>query len=254
MASFQLRDNIIQSITEKLQQFSFIRKQSYNIPKEKIASNQLMEICKAIKKEKKSLSSTVLKRQQSKYQRDNITIFDHPRKKRRFRKSKRRHHNNQRKLLYREKERKIIEEAKTTCPDQNAINLSNKDLSHAEQSLLRKGPSFIPTPTDIKWYNLRRDFDSFVNKLRYRVSKPAETSSINVNHTSNISNSLVRQLGNPPIEAKSSNVNFNKEKTNISSLEAFIELLEKDLFKPSNYSKIKGNITTEEEKANKTTS
>ena len=80
MASFQLRDNIIQSITEKLQQFSFIRKQSYNIPKEKIASNQLMEICKAIKKEKKSLSSTVLKRQQSKYQRDNITIFDHPRK------------------------------------------------------------------------------------------------------------------------------------------------------------------------------
>ena len=119
-----------------------------------------MEICKAIKKEKKSLSSTVLKRQQSKYQRDNITIFDHPRKKRRFRKSKRRHHNNQRKLLYREKERKIIEEAKTTCPDQNAINLSNKDLSHAEQSLLRKGSSFIPTPTDINWYNLRRNFDS----------------------------------------------------------------------------------------------
>ena len=33
------------------------------------------------------------------------------------------------------------------------------------------------------------------------------------------------------------------------SLEAFIELLEKDLFKPSNYSKIKGNITTEERKA-----
>ena len=212
MASFQLRDNIIQSITEKLQQFSFIRKQSYNIPKEKIASNQLMEICKAIKKEKKSLSSTVLKRQQSKYQRDNITIFDHPRKKRRFRKSKRRHHNNQRKLLYRKKERKIIHKAKTTCPDQNAINLSNKDLSHAEQSLLRKGSSFIPTPTDINWSNLRRNFDSFVNKLRYRVSKPAETSSINVNHTTNISNSLVRQLGNPPIEAKSSNVNFNKRK------------------------------------------
>ena len=166
-----------------------------------------------------------------------------------MRKSKRRNHNNQRKLLCREKERKIIEEAKTTCPDQNAINLSNKDLSHAEQSLLRKGPSFIPTPTDIKWYNLRRDFDSFVNKLRYRVSKPAETSSINVNHTTNVSNLLVRQLGNSPIEAKSSNVNFRKEKTNISSLEVFIELVEKDLFKPSNYNKIKGNITTEERKA-----
>ena len=127
--------------------------------------------------------------------------------------------------------------------------MRNRDLSHAGQSLLREGPSFIPIPTDINWYNLRRDFDSFVNKRRYRVSKPAETSSINVSHATNISNSLVRQLGNPPIEAKSLNVNFRKEKTNISSLEAFIELVEKDLFKPSNYSKIKGNITTEERKA-----
>ena len=59
-ASFQLRDNIIQSITEKLEQFSFIRKESYNILKEKISSNQLTEICKAIKKEKESLSSTIL--------------------------------------------------------------------------------------------------------------------------------------------------------------------------------------------------
>ena len=127
--------------------------------------------------------------------------------------------------------------------------MSNKDLSHAEQALLKKGPSFIPTPTDINWHNLRRDFDSFVNKLRYRVSKPAETSSINVNHTTNVSNLLVRQLGNPPIEAKSSNVNFRKKKTNISRLEPFIDLFEKDLFKPFNYSKIKGNITTGERKA-----
>ena len=102
------------------------------------------------KKEKESLSSTILRKQQSKYQRDNITVFDHPQKTRRFRKSKRRHHNNQRKLLYREKQRKVTEVPKITCPDQNAINLSNKELSHAEQSLLRKSPSFMPTPADIK--------------------------------------------------------------------------------------------------------
>ena len=88
-------------------------------------SNQLTEICKAIKKEKESLSSTILKRQQSKYQTDNITIFDHPRKNRRFRKSKRRQHNNQQKLLHRVKERKFIEETKTAYPDQNPINSSN---------------------------------------------------------------------------------------------------------------------------------
>ena len=103
---------------------------------------------------------------------------------------------NQRKLLYREKERKIIEIAETTCPDQNAMNLSNKELLRAEQAFLWKNPSFIPTPTDINWYSLRHDFDGFINKLRYLLSKPADTSSINVNHTTNISSSLVRQLGN----------------------------------------------------------
>ena len=120
-------------------------------------------------------------------------------KNRKFRKSKRRHHNNQRKLLYPEKERKVIEAAKTICPNQKAVNLSKKELSHGEQSLPRKGPSFIPTPTDINWYSLRRDFDSFVKKLRYLVSKPAENNSINVNHRKNIPNSLIRQLGNLPI-------------------------------------------------------
>ena len=66
----------------------------------------------------------------------------------------------------------------------------------------------------------------------------------------NMLNSLVCQLGDLPIEAKSSNVNFEcKEKTNLSSLEAFIELVEKDLFKPSNCNKINRNTTTEERKA-----
>ena len=92
------------------------------------------------------------------------------------------------------------------------------------------------------WYSLRRDFDSFVNKLRYRVSRTTKINFINVNHTKNISNLSVRQLGNPSIGEKSSNVNFRKEKTNISSLEAFIKLVEKDLFKPSNYNKIKGDL------------
>ena len=89
----------------------------------------------------------------------------------------------------------------------------------------------------------------FVIKLRYRVSKLAETSSINENNTTNISTSLVLQLRNPPVEAKSLNINFRKEKTNISILQTFIEFVEKSLLKSSNYNKIKGNSTTEEKKA-----
>ena len=46
--------------------------------------------------------------------------------------------------------REIIENA----PDQNAINLSNAVLSEDQKSLLKKGPSFAPTLTDINWYNI----------------------------------------------------------------------------------------------------
>ena len=149
-------------------------------------SNQLTEICTSIKKEKESLSSTILKRQKSKYQRDNITIFDHPRKNRRFRKSKRRHQNNHQKSLYREKEWKLLKKFK----------------QHVQIRTL---------PTS--YYQL-------------------------------ILNSLVRQLGNPLIEAKSAIVNFWEKKKYVSSLELFIELVEKDLSKPSSHNKIKGNIIT----------
>ena len=54
------------------------------------------------------------------------------------------------------------------------------------------------------------------------------------------------QLGNPPVKSKSSNIKFRQEKTNVNSLETFIELVKKDLFQPCNYNKIKSNITKEE--------
>ena len=68
----------------------------------------------------------------------------------------------------------------------------------------------------------------------------------------NMLNSSVCQVGNLSIKAKSSNVNFRKEKTNINSLGTFIELVEKHLFKPSNHNKIKRSVTTEKRKPLKT--
>ena len=44
--------------------------------------------------------------------------------------------------------------AKESGPDQNAINLSCLNLTSSQKSLLAKGPSFIPTPADINWYEL----------------------------------------------------------------------------------------------------
>ena len=53
-------------------------------------------------------------------------------------------------------------------------------------------------------------------------------------------------LGNPPPVQKKPNINYRREKANINSLETFIELVENDIFKPSNYKRIKNNISNQE--------
>ena len=60
-----------------------------------------------------------------------------------------------------------IRKAKEEGPDQNAINLSSKVLTTPQKSVLAKGPSFIPTPNDVNWLNVRKDLHSFINQLRY---------------------------------------------------------------------------------------
>ena len=68
---------------------------------------------------------------------------------RRFRKSKRKRHDRERKKDWLERRRVIISTAKLNVPDQNAINLTNIELSDACKSLLSKGLNFVLTPYDI---------------------------------------------------------------------------------------------------------
>ena len=56
-------------------------------------------------------------------------------------------------------------------------NYQSQNLSELQKSLLKKGPSFVPTPSDINSYEVRRDFDKFVNQLRYRVTHFTEITS-----------------------------------------------------------------------------
>ena len=81
---------------------------------------------------------------------------------------------------------------------------------------MRKDPSFIPNPTDTDWFNLKRDFDNFVNKLRYMATKQDDENQKNADP---LSDSSTSGLGNPPPIQKQSNINYRKEKTNINSLE-----------------------------------
>ena len=110
-------------------------------------------------------------------------------------------HNNGRKIIYREKQRRIIGEAETLSPEQNAINLSSKVLSPADKSLLKMGPSFVPTSTDINWCILGQDLDSFVNKLHYHTLK-TEKKYVEDNPAStplSVENFQLPQLANPSV-------------------------------------------------------
>ena len=60
-------------------------------------------------------------------------------------------------------------------------------------------------------------------------------------------------LRNPPPIQKLPNINYQKEKRNINSLQTFIELVENDIFKPTNYKRIKNNIGDQERKVLKDT-
>ena len=60
---------------------------------------------------------------------------------------------------------------------------------------------------------------------------------------------MISQFGNPLPSKSRSHVNYRKDKTNINSLETFIELAENDIFKPDNYRPVKSSITKEDREA-----
>ena len=76
------------------------------------------------------------------------------------------------------------------------------------------------------------------------ATKQNEENKKNANPQLDSSTSGLRNL--PPIQ-KQSNIVYRKEKTNINSLETFIELVENDIFNPNNSKRIKTNISNQEE-------
>ena len=131
----------------------------------------------------------------------------------------------------------MIEEAKTTSPEHNAINVSSKVLSPVEKSLLKRAHHLFEHLQILIGAIYGK---SFVNKLRFQALK-TEKNHVEDNPTSTVLSVEPFQLGNPPVKAKSPNINFRREKANVNSLETFIELV--DLFQPCNYNKVKSNST-----------
>ena len=127
--------------------------------------------------------------------------------------------------------------------------------------MLKKGPSFVSTPSNVNWFKLRKDFGKFVNQIRYqlkhsnwqsstlrsklqpyRPSKDADVLEPNTN--------TQEQLPSPPPKGFGNNtpVYHSKEAYN-KSLKIFIEKVKKKLFHPENVKNVRQNLTRDERNA-----
>ena len=160
-ASFKLRDVMLEGVSTD------IKTNLVRSLKENSTADEFNLISHFVANRINKLSHETKKRHQRKYERDHIRTLESKCKNRRFRISKRKKHDRGRKKDWLERRRVTISTAKLNGPDQNAINLTNIELSDTCKYLLSKGPSFVLTHYDINWYNLRKNFDNFVNKLRF---------------------------------------------------------------------------------------
>ena len=121
------------------------------------------------------MEKAIRRRHSRKLSRDKITehhnIDNKKRKNRRFSKKQLINKKKLKRVRHKNNYRERIQFAKVNGPDQNAINLSSLNLTSPQKSLLSKGPSFVPTPKDVNWYELRKNFTKFVNQLRFKLKQ-----------------------------------------------------------------------------------
>ena len=107
-----------------------------------------------------------------------------------------------------------------------------------------KGPSFVPTPSDVNWYEMRTDFDKFVNQLRFKARNILEPNANTTNDaTTNTGINAPKKLewNIAPL--------YRTRETKYKSLETFIENMEKELFNPKNVKTARSNLSKDEKKA-----
>ena len=117
---------------------------------------------------------------------------------------------------------------------QVVVNLSNRELTPAENSLLSKGLSFCPTPKEIDSFALRKDVSEFVRRLRLR-----EYFYSDVDVGGDFSD-------NPAFRKKST---WCPEKNRDLILETYVSMLERKIFSNDLRVRCHSNISREEQEA-----
>ena len=185
-APAQIRNKIIKALGQEINSLKKERKSLLNNNKASTNHQEIETIKRNIYNIKYSIKRKTVQKQNRKHRRDNISNKDNigkRKKNRRFNRDlltqKRKIKNKRRKENYLKK----ISEIKANAADQNAINLSTTTLTEAKKSLLMKSPSFVPTPSDVNWYEMRKDFEKFVNQLRFKARSIIEP---NANTTNDV--------------------------------------------------------------------
>ena len=122
---------------------------------------------------------------------------------------------------------------------------------------MKKGPLFIPKSTDINWYDVRKDFTKFINKIRHfadvsdqPVQQQKQQQQLEVNPQNIVSASInVFPPGKPPPVSSDSKQLYKSMQSNNSSLQLFIDTIEKEIFNPKNIRKTRNNLNKDEKAA-----
>ena len=152
---------------------------------------------------------------------------------------------------YRSNKKQSIKEIKQNAHNQNAINFSNSLVSEVQKSLLKKGPSFVPVPTDINWYEVRKAFTKFTNKIRHLADLDQQQEQVHpqVKSTEPTANGNNFPPGKPPPKANPYQQLYRSKPSTNNSVELFIKTTEKELFNPNNIRNIRNNFNKEEKLA-----
>ena len=110
-------------------------------------------------------------------------------------------------------------------------------------SLCSKGPSFVPTPTQVDWRSLKLDFDNFANRIRM-IANSYDPS--NEKKTPSSENANLKLDDLPPKKQKS---RFKVPKSNIPAVEAYLTAMETAIFKSVTNTPCKDNLTPSERSA-----
>jgi hypothetical protein len=131
--------------------------------------------------------------------------------------------------------------AEFTTPPYEPILLCDDSSAIPESfiSLCKKGPKFIPTPQNVDWLDIQRDFDNFSNRVRYLANDfdpEADPSQ---------ANNILPPYNGPPVKR-----NFSRQaKSTIPAVEAFLNAVQRDIFSNTKRIYAKDNLPRDERDA-----